>query len=418
MIIRGDKMEINKEEMRKQRGLEIAKTCEIKRGEEGWIVPSQSGAGHYQVSLNGFTPICTCPDFELRKCKCKHIFAVEFRLTKEIDNEGNVKMTKTVKMTYSQDWSSYNNAQCNEQIYFMELLNDLVKNVEQPLYEFGRPQLPFQDMIFASALKVYSKFSLRRFMSYLKIAKEKDFINKEFSYVSISNFMNKPELQDILRNLIKLSSLPLKSVETKIGVDASGFGTSRFERWFSQVYGKQIKYRNWIKCHLAVGTKTNIVTDVVVTRQFKHDSQYLPELIKNTAENFKVEEVLADKGYSSRAIMNSVEEIGATPYIPFKKNVRENTRANGSAMWKKMHYFFLYKHEEFLQHYHKRSNVETAFHMIKTKFGDSVKSKLQQAQLNEVLLKILAHNICVLIQEMFELGIDTRFNEGNENRKL
>jgi transposase len=407
-------MEINKEELRKQRGLEIAKTCEIRRGEEGWIVPSQSGAGHYQVSLNGFTPICTCPDFELRKCKCKHIFAVEFRLTKEIDNEGNMKIIKTMKMTYSQDWKSYNNAQCNEQIYFMELLDDLVKNVEQPLYEFGRPQLPFKDMIFASALKVYSKFSLRRFMSYLKIAKEKGFINKEFSYVSISNFMNKPELQEILRNLIRLSSLPLKAVDTKIGVDSSGFSTSRFDRWFSQVYGKQIKYRHWIKCHLSVGTKTNIVTDVIVTRQFRHDSLYLKELVKNTAENFKVEEVLADKGYSSRENLNFVEEIGATPFISFKKNIKSDTRSINSPMWRKMFHFFMYKHEEFLQHYHLRSNVETAFHMIKTKFSDSVNSKLQQAQLNEVLLKILCHNICVLIQEMFELGIDTKFNQAND----
>ncbi len=47
--------------------------------------------------------------------------------------------------------------------------------------------------------------------------------------------------------------------------------------------------------------------------------------------------------------------------------------------------------------------------MIKTKFGDYVKSKDKTAQLNEVLLKILCHNICVVIQEMFELGIEPQF---------
>jgi len=69
----------------------------------------------------------------------------------------------------------------------------------------------------------------------------------------------------------------------------------------------------------------------------------------------------------------------------------------------------MYNREEFLAHYHKRSNVKTVFHMVKSKFGDSVRSKTETAQVNEVLLKILCHNICVVIQEMFERGIEANF---------
>ena len=47
--------------------------------------------------------------------------------------------------------------------------------------------------------------------------------------------------------------------------------------------------------------------------------------------------------------------------------------------------------------------------MIKSKFGGSVKSKSIEAQINEVLCKILAHNICVLIQSLYELGIESIF---------
>jgi transposase len=43
--------------------------------------------------------------------------------------------------------------------------------------------------------------------------------------------------------------------------------------------------------------------------------------------------------------------------------------------------------------YHKRSNVETTFHMIKAKFGDSLPSKSEQGQVNELLTKVLAHNL-------------------------
>ena len=47
--------------------------------------------------------------------------------------------------------------------------------------------------------------------------------------------------------------------------------------------------------------------------------------------------------------------------------------------------FYQFKREEFLPHYHKRSNVETTFSMIKAKFGGSIRSKKRTAQINEIL---------------------------------
>ena len=51
-----------------------------------------------------------------------------------------------------------------------------------------------------------------------------------------------------------------------------------------------------------------------------------------------------------------------------------------------------------LEHYHRRSNVETVFAMVKAKFGDTVLAKSADGQTNEVLTKVIAHNLCVLIQ--------------------
>lgn len=47
--------------------------------------------------------------------------------------------------------------------------------------------------------------------------------------------------------------------------------------------------------------------------------------------------------------------------------------------------------------------------MIKAKFGNAVRSKLERAQINEVLCKVLCHNICCLIQAMFELNLKPKF---------
>ena len=53
--------------------------------------------------------------------------------------------------------------------------------------------------------------------------------------------------------------------------------------------------------------------------------------------------------------------------------------------------------------------METTFSMVKAKFGGAVRSKTTEAQVNEVLVKILCHNVVVLIQSMFELGIMPAF---------
>jgi transposase len=62
-----------------------------------------------------------------------------------------------------------------------------------------------------------------------------------------------------------------------------------------------------------------------------------------------------------------------------------------------------------MTHYHKRSNVETTFHMIKSKFGDALRSKTESAQINEALCKVLCHNIVVLISAMHELNLKPKF---------
>src|SRR3989344_4366556 len=110
---------------REQKGVEIARTCELQQNNKGWIVPSQSGGGNYLVKTQDFEQICTCPDYELRKIKCKHVFAVEYTLNHQIDTQGNMTTTKTVKLTYAQDWSNYDKASINQKPLFLELLHDL-----------------------------------------------------------------------------------------------------------------------------------------------------------------------------------------------------------------------------------------------------------------------------------------------------
>jgi len=84
-------------------------------------------------------------------------------------------------------------------------------------------------------------------------------------------------------------------------------------------------------------------------------------------------------------------------------------RVDHTTLWSKMYHLYHFKKDEFLPHYHKRSNVESTFMAIKAKFGDAVRSRNGVAQINEVLCKVLCHNVCVVIQSMYELGIQPQF---------
>jgi transposase len=150
--------------------------------------------------------------------------------------------------------------------------------------------------------------------------------------------------------------------------------------------------------------KTHVVTAVEIHERNTNDSPLLPSLLNTTAENFTVKELSADKQYASLVNFEAIASHGADGFIKFRAGT---TGAIGGMFGKAYHFMCLYR-EEFLQSYHKRSNVESAFSMMKRKFGDSVRSKTQIAMKNEVLCKVLCHNICCLISAMYELGIEPK----------
>jgi len=399
-------------DIREQRGIVLAATKQIRRQGIRWMVPSQTTEKVYSVYITHRQTECTCPDYETRRENCKHIYAAMYVMRREENADGSttvmeaVAIAETCRATYPQVWPAYNAAQTNEKDKFQSLLFDLCKGIADPqVKKVGRPKLPMSDVLFSAIFKVYSTVSARRFMSDLREAQGKGFITKTPHYNSIFNYLEKPELTPVLREMIIQSSLPLQAVEIDFAADSSGFTTSRFTRWFDVKYGKERVKHEWVKCHLMCGVKTNIVTAVEIGGKHANDVPFLPPLVETTAQNFLMSEVSADKGYGSRSTTDAIARVGATPFIAFKGNA---TGGIGGT-WEKMFHYFQFRREEFLAHYHKRSNVESTFSMMKRKFGDSLRSKTDVAMVNETLCKVLCHNLVVLIHEMYELGIDPVF---------
>jgi transposase len=400
---------------REQRGLLIAATSKLTRKGNVWLVPSSSnGSNKYTVCPDKEHPHCTCPDHETRGCECKHIYAVRFVIQRELFPDGSVVETQQLtvtqkRVTYPQNWSAYNAAQTTEKHRFQVMLRDLCQTIAEPSRSpaGGRPSVPLRDAIFSACFKVYSTVSGRRFTVDLKEARDKGYIGRAPSYNTLFRVFEDPDTFDVLKSLVIRSALPLKAIETNFACDSSGFSGCRYDRWIEHKYGSPMKktLRAWVKTHIMVGVKTNVVTAVEIHGQHTHDGTQLPALVETTAQQFKVNDVTADLAYSSHDNLINVVLAGGSPMIPFKHNA---THGQGG-LWSKMLAYFHINRDEFLKRYHQRSNVESTFSMIKRKFGDSVRSKLDVAMKNEVLAKLVCHNICCVNQEAHELGIDPGF---------
>jgi transposase len=395
---------------REQKARELAERAQITFRDGAWYVPSQSGSGTHRVEIDGLFPNCSCKDHELTGRDCKHILAVRLFVERQRSGKPREELASTEpapkpkRPTYPQNWPMYNAAQENEKRFACELLADLCKLIEEPPRKrgAGRPPLSLADQVFCAVYKVFTTVSARRFMCDLEAAHEAGFIAKLLSYNASVKGLENPALTPILHAMIRQSALPLKEVETTFAPDSSGFCTSRFIRWYDVKYGVTREMAEWVKVHLMTGVKTNIVTAVEILDKDAADSPQFPKLLDATAKGFKIKEVPADKGYLSVENLEAAEAIGATAYIPFKSN---STGAAGGIFEKAYHYFCLHR-EEFLKHYHQRSNVESTFSMIKRKFGDAVRSKTDTAMVNEALAKILCHNLCCLVSAWYELGIE------------
>jgi transposase len=396
-------------DLRELKALELAARARITYSNGYWSVPSQTSAATiYRVTI-GAEQSCECEDFLLRREACKHVLAAKFvseRAKGSVEIELDIdKVPK--KPTYQQaDWSVYKMAQRSEKPRFLELLADLVGGIEEPPHPGkGRKPVPIRDRIVACCYKVWSTQSALRFDGDLQQAIADGYISRPMHPNMIHIFMEMEELAPYLKAMIARSSLPLAAIETEFAVDSSGFTTSKFHRWYDHKYGVERQAHDWIKVHIACGVNTHCITAAAIYGRDAGDCPIMPELVKGTAANFTLDAFSADKAYLS---LDNVDEVFKAGGIPFIAPKSSTTGAIGGK-FEEMYHYYLYKREQFLKNYHKRSNIESCFSAVKRKYGDHIRAKTPSAGTNEVLCKLLCQNIWAVILSQAELGIEAEF---------
>ena len=282
-------------------------------------------------------------------------------------------------------------------------------------------------------------------MSSLKSAQRRGLITKApDSPSTLSRYLEDMALTPVLKHLIQQSTLPLWGLDNGVfATDATAFSTrvrgtwlkskqraSDKEREKQEGVGEieetgeteefeEVNRRQWIKAHCVFGTTTKIVTAVEASIGTEADTDYLQDLTSTTLSEHEVIDMCVDMGYLSNNHYEFMDSLGINLWMPFKSNSKEsspNRRPDGP--WERAFHFFHLNRDEFLKRYHPRSISETGFSMIKANYSDLLRGRNLIAQYNELLCKVLAHNVCCLITAMYEFDLDLSFGKKDSGLEL
>jgi hypothetical protein len=393
---------------RRQRGYQIFLAGGVRKmyRRNEWKVASQRvHDAFYTIVLVLGRLACNCPDFRDRQEPCKHIHAVRFHGdAKERDKPpalpGDV-------IPIRRDWAIYNGAKPWVESCVAQMLLSLASVIEDAPPRRGNQPAPLGELLFASVMRVYVDESSRDFCGdVLRKWVDDGKISRLYHFNTLTAFMRRRVVTEILTEFIRETALPLSQLETRrvIAIDSTGFTTSSCSTWYDVKFGRTAK-REYIKLHIAVDAETHVVTDAIVSKANGADTTRLPALLKGTMIRIVPRDVVADKAYAGKPNYDAIQKAGATPFIP----PRGRMTGNGNALMKQMFHSFRSEDPAILRRYHQRSNVETVMFMLKSQFGERLAARSAAGRVNELLAKVLCHNLHCLVMATARLGIEARF---------
>jgi transposase len=187
-------------------------------------------------------------------------------------------------------------------------------------------------------------------------------------------------------------------------VDSTGLEAGHISRYFvRRKRSKQLEtyeethYRRWPKLAIACDCSNHMILSAITIRGPSVDINQFERILTPAINRHIIEHVLADAGYDSESnhrFARDTHNIKST--IP-PKHGRPTTKP------------FLGKYRRLMQQefgkeiFGQRWQVETVFSMIKRNQGEALLSKSYWAQNREMMLKVLTHNIGIImrVNELF-----------------
>ena len=140
-----------------------------------------------------------------------------------------------------------------------------------------------------------------------------------------------------------------------------------------------------MKTSISVDTDKLVITGFKISGKPVHDAKHAMTLIEQCHQTRRSNYYVMDKGYDSEGIHSLTrEQLNAVAMIPLRHRKRKRIKGHYR---RKM----IFEFDEEL--YHKINLVETAFSVIKRKYGEEIKSRKYCNQLKEIKIKLIVHNL-------------------------
>lgn len=134
----------------------------------------------------------------------------------------------------------------------------------------------------------------------------------------------------------------------------------------------------------SLDTKTHIVLVARATGENGTDAPPLhPQSPAATAVGIEIAQVVADQACLVRENMEGAAELGPDPFVPFKPS---STPKSGRSHPRRQKYLELQlRPEEFNEHYHDQTNMESTISTIDVEHGERLLYKDPITRINELL---------------------------------
>jgi len=201
---------------------------------------------------------------------------------------------------------------------------------------------------------------------------------------------------ELLHNSVK--TFHKRTTVTLAAVDSTGLEARHISRYFVrrrrskalETY-ENTHYRRWPKLAVVCDCRNHLILSAITTRGPSVDVNQFEKTMTPAINRYTLKHILADAGYDSESNHRLArEQHGIRSTIP-PKHGRPTTKPFRGQYRRLMQQRFNRRT------YGQRWQVETVFSMIKRNQGDVLRSRTYWSQNREMLLKVLTHNIGIIL---------------------